>query len=139
MASPTILVVDDAADTLHLIGTFLRHHGYEVLLAPDGDAGLSMANEHRPDLVVTDMLMPGVSGFRVIDQLKSDPKFQPRVVMISAQDAPLHRAYAAALGVDDFLPKPFGLQQLLDSVQRFFPVTMPPGNVAVAKDTLIQS
>ena len=122
MSPSTILIVDDAADTLHLIGTFLRQQGFMVLTATDGDAGLAMAREHRPDVVVTDMLMPGPSGFRVIDQLKSDASFRPKVVMISAQETPLLRAYALALGADEFLIKPFALQELLDSVRRLCPV-----------------
>lgn len=121
MSQSTILIVDDAADTLHLIGTFLRQQGFKVLTATDGDAGLSLAREQRPDVVVTDMLMPGPSGFRVIDQLKSDASFRPKVVMISAQEAPLLRAYALALGADEFLIKPFALQDLLDSVRRLCP------------------
>ncbi len=121
MSTSTVLIVDDAADTLHLIGTFLRQQGFTVLTATDGDAGLEMAREHRPNVVVTDMLMPGPSGFRVIDQLKSDPVFKPKVVMISAQEAPLLRAYALALGADEFLIKPFALQELLDTVRRLCP------------------
>ncbi len=121
IAQTTILIVDDAADSLQIIGACLRKHGYNVLLATDGDAGLAMAREHHPQLVITDMLMPGASGFRVIDSLKSNPACTTKIMMISGQDAPHHRAYAASLGVDEFLPKPFDLAQLLEHVQRFCP------------------
>ena len=126
--APQILVVDDSADTLYLIAAFLRGRGYRVVTAIDGLTGMALAVEHRPELVVTDMLMPGASGFRVLDRLKSDPVWKPAVIMISANDAPLHRAYAGAMGADDFLPKPFVLQQLLDSVRRLCPMATEPSD-----------
>jgi len=119
--APTILILDDAADSLRLVEGYLRRQGFRVLTAGDGLAGLELAATHRPDLVVTDLLMPGMSGFRVVDRLKHNPDYQPRVVMMSAMDAPLHRAYASALGVDDFLSKPFPLRDLLDSIRRLCP------------------
>jgi CheY-like chemotaxis protein len=139
MSSATILIVDDAADTLHMISTLLKRAGFRVLLASDGDTGLNLAFEHRPDVVITDMLMPGTSGFRVIDRLKCDPTFQPKIVMISAQEAPLLRAYASALGADDFLIKPFVLQQLLDSVRRLCPQSMPICELNGAVGALIEN
>jgi DNA-binding response OmpR family regulator len=126
MSQSTILIVDDAVDTLHLIGTFLRQQGFNVLTATNGESGLAMAREHRPAVVVTDMLMPGPSGFRVIDQLKSEGEFRPKVVMISAQETPLLRAYALALGADEFLIKPFALQELLESVRKLCPAATNP-------------
>lgn len=119
--APTILILDDAVDSLCLVETFLRRQGFRVLTAGDGRMGLELAAANRPDLVVTDLLMPGMSGFRVVDRLKHDPNYQPRVVMMSAMDAPLHRAYATALGVDDFLSKPFPLRELLESIRRLCP------------------
>src|SRR4051812_4503221 len=122
MSEVNILIIDDALDTLHWLSTGLRQAGFTVLTAVDGDQGLKLAWEHRPHLVITDMLMPGTSGFRVIERLKNEPT-APKIVMISAQEAPTLRAYAAALGADDFLIKPFEMQQLLDCVSRLMSVT----------------
>ncbi|MBX7102432.1 MAG: response regulator [Gemmataceae bacterium] len=121
--APTILVLDDAADTRALIETCLRSQGYRVLSASDGVTGVELAERHRPDLVLTDMLMPGMSGFRVIDRLRNEPDYHPRIIMMSGIDAPLQRAYAQALGADDYIIKPFVLKQLIDSVRQLCPMT----------------
>lgn len=133
--APTILVLDDAADTRALIETCLRGQGYRVVSAGDGLTGLDMAERHRPAIVITDMLMPGISGFRVIDRLKNNSEYQPSVIMMSAIDAPLQRAYAHALGVDDYLTKPFQLRQLIDSVRRLCPIGDEAGGSST--DTLV--
>lgn len=124
--SPRILVIEDAADTCLLIVTFLRNRGFAVDSAVDGTSGVEAALARRPELVITDLLMPDLSGFRVLAQVRSDPDYQPRVIIISAHDAPMQRAYAGAMGADDYLPKPFVLKQLFDSVQRLFPATTQP-------------
>jgi DNA-binding response OmpR family regulator len=121
MTPPTVLILDDAHDSRLLLETFLDRHGFRVLSAADGATGLRLASEHRPAIVITDILMPGLSGFRVVDLLRRETNYQPRIVVISAMDAPLHRAYAAALGVDEYLAKPFPLRQLAEVLDRLAP------------------
>jgi DNA-binding response OmpR family regulator len=117
-ASKTILLVDDDADIVTAIKTVLTQHGYRVLTARDGNAGLSVAEQEKPDLVVVDMMMPRKSGFLVLEKLKSRPGEGPRVIMITANEGSRHKAYAELLGVDDYIRKPFAMDKLLESIER---------------------
>ncbi len=116
-ASKTILLVDDDADILAAIKTVLTQRGYRVLTACDGNAGLSVAEQEKPDLVVVDMMMPKKSGFLVIEKLKSSGE-SPHIIMITANEGSRHKAYAELLGVDDYIRKPFAMDKLLESIDR---------------------
>jgi DNA-binding response OmpR family regulator len=99
----------------------LENKGYRVVTAPDGNAGLALAEREQPDLVVVDMMMPKKSGFVVLEKLKSRREASPRVIMITANEGGRHRAYAEMLGVDDYIRKPFAMERLLESVERLCP------------------
>ena len=123
MAVPrTILLVDDDADILSAMRTVLERRGYRVVTAGDGNAGLAAAEREGPDLVVVDMMMPKKSGFLVLEKLKSRDEGPP-VIMITANEGSRHRAYAEALGADDYIRKPFAMDRLLESVARLCPPT----------------
>ncbi len=125
MSAPrTILLVDDDADILAAMRTVLERRGFRVVTASDGNAGLAAAERERPDLVVVDMMMPKKSGFLVLEKLKSHGG-GPRVIMITANEGSRHRAYAEALGVDDYLRKPFAMDKLVESVERLCPPAQP--------------
>ena len=123
----TILVVDDDAEIASAIRTFLERHGYRVLTAGDGNAGLAVAERENPDLVVVDMMMPKKSGFLVAEKLKSRPAAAPKIIMITANEGGRHRAYAEMLGVDDYLRKPFAMDRLLESVHNLCPLAGSEG------------
>ena len=124
MATPrTILLVDDDADILSAMRTVLERRGYRVVTAGDGNAGLAAAEREGPDLVVVDMMMPKKSGFLVLEKVKSRPGGAPPVIMITANEGSRHRAYAEALGADDYIRKPFAMDRLLESVARLCPPT----------------
>ena len=123
MATPrTVLLVDDDADIVSAMRVVLERRGYRVLTAGDGNAGLAAAEREAPDLVVVDMMMPKKSGFLVLEKLKGRGGGPP-VVMITANEGSRHRAYAEALGADDYLRKPFAMDRLLESVTRLCPPT----------------
>ncbi|MCS7016773.1 MAG: response regulator [Gemmatales bacterium] len=121
----TVLLVDDDAEIVQGMRVVLESRGYQVLTAEDGNAGLAMAEKHQPDLVIVDMMMPRKSGFIVLEKLKSRKESAPRVIMITANEGSRHRAYAELLGADDYIRKPFGMDQLLSSVQRLCPLEEP--------------
>ena len=125
LTSRTILVMDDDQDVLSLLQRFLENHGYQVRLASDGEEGLALARELRPDLVLLDMLMPRLSGFGVLVRLKADGEAAPSVIMMTANGSQQHQSYAHFLGVDDYLTKPFPLARLLEAVQRLCPLPQP--------------
>jgi DNA-binding response OmpR family regulator len=121
----TVLLVDDNPDLLTALRSALEARGYRVLTAGDGPQGLAVARAERPELVVLDMMLPRKSGFAVLDELKGSPNRSPHVIMITATEGAAHRAYAHALGVDDYLSKPFPLPALLERIDRLCPAEAP--------------
>jgi DNA-binding response OmpR family regulator len=121
----TILLVDDDRDVVSGLRSALESKGYRVLTAHDGNSGLALAETSQPELVIVDMMMPHKSGFLVLETLKQRGADGPKIIMITANEGASHRAYAEMLGVDDYLRKPFALDELLTSVTRLCP---PPGS-----------
>jgi DNA-binding response OmpR family regulator len=120
-AGKTILLVDDDPDILAAMQTCFARAGYRVLTAADGNRALALAERDAPDLVVVDMMMPRKSGFLVLEMLKSRGAGSPHVIMITGNEGGRHKAYAEALGVDDYIRKPFDMERLLASVRRLCP------------------
>ncbi len=121
-ASKKILIVDDDAEIRSALRTVLVKKGYKVLLAPDGNMGLSLAEREAPDLVIVDMMMPKKSGFLVLERLKQRDLETPKIIMITANEGSRHRAYAEMLGVDAYIRKPFSIDQLLLHVATLCPL-----------------
>jgi DNA-binding response OmpR family regulator len=121
-AARTILVMDDDPEVLREVCPALESKGYRVVTAMDGNAGLAAAEREAPALVILDMMMPRTSGFLVLERLKHRPTPGPKVIMITSNEGVKHRAYAEALGVDDYLYKPFPIERLLESVERLCPL-----------------
>lgn len=120
LAGKTILLVDDDRDIMTAMTAALEDMGPQVFTAMNGNAALTEAAEHNPDLVVLDMMLPGRSGFLVMEKLKrgkkrSDP---PRVIMITGNQGARHKVYAESLGVDVYLNKPFRMERLLDAITK---------------------
>jgi DNA-binding response OmpR family regulator len=113
-----ILLVDDDPEIIDALRYALESKGYDVLVARDGNQGLSMAEREDPDLVILDMMMPRRSGFLVLEKLRRTHDVPIRVIMITANEGSRHKAYAEMLGVDDYIRKPFAMDRLLDSVAR---------------------
>ena len=116
----TILLVDDDRDIMTAMTAALQDMGPQVFTAMNGNDALTEAAKHKPDLVVLDMMLPGRSGFLVMEKLKrgkkrSDP---PRVIMITGNQGARHKVYAESLGVDVYLNKPFRMERLLESVKK---------------------
>ena len=116
----TILLVDDDRDILAAMTAAISDMGPQIVTASNGNDALTEASKHKPDLVVLDMMLPGRSGFLVMEKLKrgkkrSDP---PRVIMITGNQGARHKVYAESLGVDVYLNKPFRMERLLESVKK---------------------
>jgi DNA-binding response OmpR family regulator len=113
-----VLLVDDDHEIVESVRFALEAHGFEVLVARDGNQGLSMAEREDPDLVILDMMMPKRSGFLVLEKLRRSRPVPLRVIMITANEGSRHKAYAEMLGVDDYIRKPFAMDRLMESVKR---------------------
>jgi len=114
-----ILIIDDDREIASMLHGVLTGNGYRVYLAPNGVEGKGMVETLNPDLVITDMMMPRMGGFPVLEFLKTLPS-PPAVIMITANEGGRHKAYAEMLGVSDYLRKPFPMEVLLESVRRIF-------------------
>src|SRR3989304_1346992 len=113
-----VLIVDDDHEIVESVRYALEANGFQVLVARDGNQGLSMAEREDPDLVILDMMMPKRSGFLVLENPRRTRPVPLRVIMITANEGSRHKAYAEMLGVDDYIRKPFPMDRLIASVNR---------------------
>ncbi len=117
-AQKTILLVDDDTEIIESMRTVLEAKGYRVMVARDGNAGLTVAERENPDLVILDMMMPKKSGFLVLEKLKGRPGGLIPTIMITGNEGSRHRAYAEMLGVRDYIRKPFAMEKLVKAVEQ---------------------
>lgn len=114
----TILVVDDSVLSAQLVQTHLERVGYKVTLAHDGMSALALVEASSPDLIILDVMMPGLDGFSVCERLKTDDRtwFIP-VILLTALNEPRDRIRGIETGADDFLSKPFNREELTARVR----------------------
>ena len=105
-----ILVVDDEASITEFVSYNLRKEGYDVAVAATGDEALALAKDHPFDLVVLDVMLPGIDGYEVCRRLRADSSVP--VLFLSARDTELDKVVGLEIGGDDYLAKPFGVREL---------------------------
>jgi diguanylate cyclase (GGDEF)-like protein/PAS domain S-box-containing protein len=132
-----VLVVDDDDAGRYLIGSILQPHGYDVTFAVDGLDALEQVAREIPDLIITDVLMPRMDGYKLCVRLRSDPGTQdvPIVVCTGSFSEPADTRFADSLGVDAFLVKPFEFDVLLAEVRRLAGGPSRPHEVLEPEDT----
>ena len=111
-----ILVVDDEPNILELLSASLRFSGFEVDTAADGQAALESARRFGPDLILLDVMMPGLDGFDVLRSLRGGGSRTP-VLFLTARDAPEDKVTGLTLGGDDYVTKPFSLEEVLARIR----------------------
>ena len=114
-SSPTLLLVDDDAELCGLMVDFFSQHGFRVESAYDGRRGVARALEGSFDLVLLDVMLPGLDGFEVLHQLRRQPNVP--VIMLTARTEQADRISGLNAGADDYLPKPFGPEELLARIR----------------------
>ncbi len=114
--SPTILVAEDQADIRELLVMNLRNAAYDVTAVADGVAALASQNERASDLLILDLMMPGMDGLEVCKALRARGRSTP-ILMLTAKSTELDRVLGLELGADDYLTKPFSLAELLARVK----------------------
>ena len=115
--SRMIVLIEDDREIASTLRTVLENTGYRVVHANNGRDGKRLIVEQSPDLVITDMMMPQMGGFPVLEFLKTiyNP---PKVIMMTANEGGRHKAYAEHLGVCQYLRKPFAMDVMLDAVEK---------------------
>jgi two-component system response regulator CpxR len=106
-----VLVVDDDLDLCSMLIVFLQQHGFAVESEHEGNRGLSRALTERFDLLILDVMLPGLNGFEALRRLREQSQLP--VLMLTAKGAREERVHGLQLGADDYLPKPFGPEELL--------------------------
>jgi twitching motility two-component system response regulator PilH len=113
-----VLIVDDSPTDLHVMQQALEQGGFRTASAADGDEGVRMARELHPDLILMDIVMPGLNGFQATRQLASDPETRAiPVIMVTSKAQESDRVWGLRQGAVDYLVKPVALDQLLRKAQ----------------------
>ena len=111
-----LLVVDDEPNIVDVLATSLRFAGFEVATARNGNEALRVAAQFRPDLLVLDVMMPGLDGFSVVRRLRQEGMTAP-VVFLTAKDATEDKVTGLTLGGDDYVTKPFSLEEVVARIR----------------------
>ena len=123
----TVLIIDDDSAYRKLTGEILKQHGWEILLADEGDEGIRQAKANRPQVILCDLLMPRCNGFQVCRALRSDENLRnTRIVVTSGRDFASDRQAAFAAGADEYLTKPINSSQLVKLLSSLIGSAAPP-------------
>lgn len=126
-APKKILIADDEPDILEIISYNLQLHGYEIIMAKDGDQALQKAKETNPDLIILDIMMPKKNGIEVCKILRSQPAFEKTlIVFLTALNDELSHVKGLELGADDFISKPISPKVMVSKVNAFFRRLLKP-------------
>jgi len=115
MPSVKILVVDDEPSIVNLVKAYLEKEGYQVYTAADGPSGLKAARAYRPDLIVLDIMLPGMDGLEVLSHLRRDS--DAYVILLTAKTEETDRVIGLTVGADDYVTKPFSPRELVARVK----------------------
>ena len=142
MTGQTILLIDDDATLLELLSAHLQTAGYRPLIAGDGPSGLQVAAEARPELVVLDVMMPGMDGWEVCERLRGKDAPAGRlypipIIMLTAKGEEIDKLRGFRLGVDDYVTKPFSFAELAARVGAVLARAQPTPNHIVTSGNLI--
>ncbi|MEM6753492.1 MAG: response regulator [Cyanobacteria bacterium P01_C01_bin.38] len=114
----TILVVEDSPSELELISHFLNESGYKVIKATGGTEALKKLELEKPDAIITDVVMPGMSGFELCRSLKKNPETQKvPIVICSSKNQEIDRLWAMRQGADAYVTKPYTREELLRAIK----------------------
>jgi two-component system OmpR family response regulator len=111
-----LLVVDDEPNILELLSASLRFAGFDVATATNGNEALRVAASYQPDLMVLDVMMPGLDGFEVVRRMRKDEQRVP-VLFLTAKDATEDKVAGLTLGGDDYITKPFSLEEVIARIR----------------------
>jgi DNA-binding response OmpR family regulator len=126
----TVLVVDDEPTILDVVGRYMERAGYETHRAADGPQALRLVAEHRPDLVVLDLMLPGIDGIEVMRQLHERPGPRIAVILLTARGEESDRLVGLRQGADDYVVKPFSPAELVARVGAVLRRVSPPDSEA---------
>ena len=110
-----ILIIDDDSELCELVGEYLEGEGFEIDAAYDGLSGIERCLEREPDLVILDVMLPGIGGFEVLSRIRTHSRVP--VIMLTARGEEVDRIVGLEMGADDYLPKPFNPRELVARIR----------------------
>ena len=111
MANEKILVVDDDVNICELLRLYLTKEGYQVTIANDGEEGLEKFNQVKPDMVLLDVMMPGMDGFETLEEIRKE--YSLPILMFTSKNDSISKVRGLRAGADDYLTKPFDMDELI--------------------------
>jgi len=131
-----ILVIDDEQSIIDLVTAYLRQEGYEVYIAMDGPSGLKAARAFKPDLIVLDVMLPGIDGIELLTRLRRESDVY--VIMLTAKSEETDKIVGLSVGADDYLVKPFSPRELVARVKAALRRLRTGGGVAEVTTLVFQ-
>ena len=114
-----ILIVDDEPNIAIPLQFLMEQNGYSTLVAQSGEEALEMISKEKPDLVLLDIMLPGVDGFEVCEIIRLNPEWRnTRIIFLTAKGRDVDIAKGMVLGADEYITKPFSNQQIIDAVKK---------------------
>ncbi|HEY5997567.1 MAG TPA: response regulator transcription factor [Candidatus Deferrimicrobiaceae bacterium] len=122
----TVLVIEDEQEIRDLLAHYLRKDGFRPLVAPDGETGLATARAERPDMILLDIMLPGMDGLELLRTVRADPAIgRTPLLMLTAKGDETDRVVGLELGADDYIPKPFSPREVIARVKAIFRRSAP--------------
>ncbi len=122
MTAKRILVVEDTEDNRRILRDLLSHAGYELIEAHDGEAGVRMALQERPDLILMDIQLPIIDGYEAVRRIKANPDTAAiPIVAVTSYAMATDEAKALAVGCSAYVAKPFSPREILSKIRAFLP------------------
>lgn len=115
MSSAKILVIDDEPSILNLVSSYLKKDGFEVYTSADGPSGLKAARAYKPDLIVLDLMLPGMDGLEVLTRLRRESDVY--VILLTARTEETDKIVGLSVGADDYVTKPFSPRELMARIK----------------------
>jgi DNA-binding response OmpR family regulator len=119
MPTKKILIVDDEPNIIVPLQFLMEKSGYQVLIAQSGEEALESVSKNRPDLILLDIMLPGIDGYEVCEILRLNPEWKDtKIIFLTAKGREVDIAKGMVLGADEYITKPFSNQQIIDCVKR---------------------
>ena len=119
MPKQKILIIEDEKEFAEMVGIRLRGEGFFVQFAYDGETGMKKVEEFKPDLIMLDVMLPKMDGYRVCELLKADEKFKKTpIIMLTARSEEIEKKVGLAAGADEYLTKPYEPGELLATIKK---------------------
>jgi len=119
MSNKLILIVEDSATDMHIAEKICKDHGYAVITATEGEQAISLAAEHKPALILLDVILPRQNGFQVCRELKKAPETKDiKIIMVTSKSQPSDKFWGMKQGADEYVFKPYQESELASAIAK---------------------